>query len=202
MMLMLNIPATMGLLVLASPIVALIFEHGRFTSGDTAATAAALAFYAPGLVGYSAVKLISPAFYAMGNSRIPVMASGVSVLLYVVLSLLLVQILGHRGLALGTAVAALVNAGILLWLLRSRLGGIDDRRLSIATLKIAIAALLMAVVAHQAERFLYVPFAGNSVFAQAIRVFGAIAAGMAVLGISAHLLKIEEFSRLRRRFIV
>ena len=65
MMLMLNIPATVGLVVLATPIVALIFERGRFTPADTAATAAALACYAPGLVGYSVVKLISPAFYAL-----------------------------------------------------------------------------------------------------------------------------------------
>src|SRR5688572_19260088 len=80
MMLMLNVPATVGLFVLATPIVALIFERGRFTPADTAATAAALACYAPGLIGYSAVKLISPAFYAMNNSRIPVVASAVSVL--------------------------------------------------------------------------------------------------------------------------
>jgi putative peptidoglycan lipid II flippase len=79
MMLMLNVPATAGLLVLATPIVRLIFEHGRFTAADTAATAAALVCYSPGLVGYSAVKLISPAFYALGSSRIPLFASAVSV---------------------------------------------------------------------------------------------------------------------------
>jgi putative peptidoglycan lipid II flippase len=113
-MLMLNIPATAGLLVLATPIVRFIYEHGRFTPADTAATAAALAFYAPGLVGYSAVKLMSPAFYALGNSRIPVIASAASVGVNVLLNLTLLRHLGHRGLALGTALAALTNAGILL----------------------------------------------------------------------------------------
>ena len=72
MMLMLNVPATLGLLALATPIVRLIFERGRFTPADTAATAAALVCYAPGLMGYSAVKLVSPSYYAMGHSRIPV----------------------------------------------------------------------------------------------------------------------------------
>ena len=60
LMLMLNVPATIGLIVLAHPIVALLLERGRFTPHDTAATAAALMFYAPGLLGYSAVKIASP----------------------------------------------------------------------------------------------------------------------------------------------
>ena len=122
MMLMLNVPATAGLAALATPIVKLIYEHGRFTPADTAATAGALMCYAPGLVGYSAVKLISPAFYALGSSRIPVMASAASVIVNVGLNLILVRVLGHRGLALGTAIAALVNGGVLFALLRRRLG--------------------------------------------------------------------------------
>ena len=148
LMVMLNIPATVGLIVLATPIVALIFEHGRFTPADTAATAAALACYAPGLIGYSAVKLISPAFYAMGNSRIPVIASAASVVLNIALNLLLVRSLGHRGLALGTAIAALLNAGMLVWLLRARLGGLEDGRLFNAVMKISIASVAMAFAAY------------------------------------------------------
>ena len=132
MMLMLNVPATLGLLALATPIVRLIFERGRFTPADTAATAAALVCYAPGLMGYSAVKLVSPSYYAMGHSRIPVIASAASVAFNVALNLVLVRSLGHRGLALGTAAAALLNAGLLLVLLRSRLGGLEGRRLLVA----------------------------------------------------------------------
>src|SRR5436190_8837632 len=127
MMLMLNVPATAGLAALATPIVKLIYEHGRFTPADTAATAAALMCYAPGLVGYSAVKLISPSFYALGTSRIPVMASAASVIVNIALNLVLIRIMGHRGLALGTAIAALVNGGLLFALLGRRLGGLDGR---------------------------------------------------------------------------
>jgi putative peptidoglycan lipid II flippase len=85
----------------------------QFTPADTVATSAALACFAPGLIGYSAVKLMSPAFYAMGDSRVPVIASAASVVFNVALNLMLVRSLGHRGLALGTAAAALLNAGIL-----------------------------------------------------------------------------------------
>ena len=119
----------------------MIFERGRFTDADTAATAAALVCYAPGLIGYSAVKLVSPAFYALGNSRIPVIASAASVAFNVAINLVLVRSLGHRGLALGTAAAALLNAGLLLVLLRARLGGLEGRRLLVACVKISLASI-------------------------------------------------------------
>ena len=199
MMLMLNVPAMVGLLVLATPIVRLIFERGRFSAADTAATAAALVCYAPGLVGYSAVKLVSPSFYALGNSRIPVVASAASVACNIALNLALVRWLGHRGLALGTAAAALLNAGLLLVLLRARLGGLDGRRLLIASVKISLASMAMALAAYYSERALHVPFGGDALMAQAVRVFGAIGIGMGVLAVFAHLLQIEEFAQLRRR---
>ena len=199
MMLMLNVPATIGLLVLATPIVRLIFERGRFTSADTAATAAALMCYAPGLIGYSAVKLVSPSFYALGNSRIPVISSAASVAFNIALNLVLVRSLGHRGLALGTAAAALLNAGLLLVLIRARLGGLEGRRLLVASVKISLASLAMAFAAFYSERALHIPFYGTGAFAQAARVFGAIGIGMGALAAFAHLLRIEEFTQVRRR---
>jgi putative peptidoglycan lipid II flippase len=199
MMLMLNVPATVGLLVLATPIVRLIYERGRFTEADTLATAAALVCYAPGLIGYSAVKLVSPAFYALGNSRIPLVASAVSVAFNAAASLVLVRTMGHRGLAFGTAAAALLNAGLLLALLRARLGGLEGGRLLTASVKISVASLVMALAAYHSERALHVPFEGTGLIAQTIRVFGAIGTGMVVLAVSAYVLKIEEFTNFRRR---
>jgi putative peptidoglycan lipid II flippase len=199
MMLMLNVPATIGLVVLATPIVRLIFERGQFTPADTAATAAALMCYAPGLIGYSAVKLVSPSFYALGNSRIPVISSAASVAFNIALNLVLVRSLGHRGLALGTAAAALLNAGLLLVLMRARLGGLEGRRLLVASAKISLASLAMAFAAFYSERALHIPFDGTGALAQAVRVFGAIGIGMGVLAAFAHLLRIEEFTQVRRR---
>ena len=124
-MLMLNVPATVGLMVLARPIVALLLERGRFTPLDTAATAAALMCYAPGLLGYSAVKIASPMFYSLRDSRTPVLVSVASVAVNLVVNLVLVACFGFRGLAAGTAFAATFNAGALLWLLRGRLSGIE-----------------------------------------------------------------------------
>jgi putative peptidoglycan lipid II flippase len=198
---MLNVPATVGLMVLATPIVRLIFERGRFTPADTAATAAALMCYAPGLIGYSAVKLVSPAFYAMGNSAIPVMSSAASVAFNVAANLVLVGSLGHRGLALGTASAALLNAGLLLALLRARLGGLEGHRILVAFIKISAASFAMAVAAYYSERALHTRVAAMGPLADALRVFGAIGIGMIVLAGAAHLLRIDEFTQARRRVL-
>ncbi len=193
LMLMLNVPATLGLVVLASPIVRLIYERGRFTAADTAATAAGLMFYAPGLIGYSAVKIVSPTFYALRDSRTPVMASMVSVAANVVLNVTLVRVLGYRGLALGTALASLLNAALLLWLLRGRLDGLEGRRVATTLLKIAVASLVMAGVAAGAAHGLELVLPGTSVAVRALQVFGAIAAGLAALALASRALRIEEF---------
>ena len=75
MMMVLNVPATLGLVTLADPIVRLLFERGHFTPSDTASTAAALRLYAVGLVGYATVRILSPVFYALRQSRVPVAVS-------------------------------------------------------------------------------------------------------------------------------
>src|SRR4029079_17811114 len=153
MMLMLNVPATVGLIALAHPIVALLLERGKFTPRDTAATALALIFYAPGLLGYSAVKIASPSFYSLRDSRTPVTVSVISVLVNLAINLMLVRVMGYRGLALGTALAAMFNAGTLLWLLRNRLGGLEGRRVTVAFVKIACASIAMGVAANLSARW-------------------------------------------------
>ena len=192
MMLMLNVPATIGLIVLARPIVALLLEHGRFTPGDSDATAAALMFYAPGLVAYSAVKIVSPTFYSLRDSRTPVVVSVLSIAANLAINLLLVHAMGYRGLALGTALAATFNASALLWLLRGRLDGMDGRRVGVAFLKILAASLVMGVAAHVTIGWTAGAVAGTTTVPKAIRVSVAIAAGIVALAASARALRIEE----------
>lgn len=201
LMLMLNIPATVGLIALASPIVGLIFERGSFSSADTPATAAALMFYAPGLVGYSAVKLGSPAFYALRDSRTPVAVSMVSVLLNVVLNVALVRVIGYRGLALGTAVAALTNAVVLWWLLRRRLGGLDDRRVATALVKIVAASAVMAAAAVGVANAVPGAVAVGGFAGRVLQVGAAITAGLLALAASARVLRIAELDQARRLLV-
>ncbi len=198
MILMLNVPATAGLIALATPIVGLLLERGRFTATDTAATAAAVIAYAPGLIGYSAVKLAVPTFYTLKDSRTPVIISAATVCLNVVLNLLFVRSIGYLGLAMGTAVAALFNAGALLWLLRNRLGGLEGRRVTMAFAKIAIASAVMAVAAWAAEHALHIAWPGDTTVVRLIRLTAIIGMALGVLGLAAQALRIHEFNEALR----
>jgi putative peptidoglycan lipid II flippase len=196
MMLALNVPATLGLIVLAHPIVALLFERGRFTPMDTAATAGAVVCYAIGLTGYSVVKMASPTFYALGDSRTPVIVSVVAVLINAALNLAFVRELGYRGLALGTSLTALLNAGVLLILLHKRLGGIGGHRLAGVFVRQLAAGAMMAGAAWMVEHQLSLLLPGQSLGVQIMRVGGAIGAGLAVLALASKALGVSEFSEI------
>ncbi len=97
LMMMLNVPATVGLILLAELIIRLLYERGQFLPSDTIAAAAALQFYAIGLLGYSVVRIASPAFYALGQSRVPVAVSFIAVLANAALNVWLVQVMDTAG---------------------------------------------------------------------------------------------------------
>ena len=193
LMLMLNVPAAAGLVVLATPIVEVLFERGQFMPADTMATASALRFYAVGLVGYSAVRIASPTFYALGQSRVPVIVSMGTIALNVVLSVTLVRMMGFVGLALGTSIAAIANGMLLLWLLSRRLDGVGVRELTTALLKITVASGVMTAATLGAEHVLMGGVPGAGLPARAVRLGGSIAAGLAALAAAAKLLRIREF---------
>jgi putative peptidoglycan lipid II flippase len=193
LMLMLNVPATFGLIALATPIVKVLFEHGRFLPADTAPTAAAVRLYAAGLIGYSTTRIAAPVFYALRQSRIPVAASICTIAANIVFSLALVRTMGFRGLALSTSLAALANGALLMLLLRRHLDGIGGSRLAVAFAKITLASLGMAaavtVVRHGAEAVV----AGNNLATESVRLALEIASGLAALAAFAKVLAIAEF---------
>jgi putative peptidoglycan lipid II flippase len=194
LMLMLNVPATVGLVVLAVPIIRAIYERGEFTSGDTMATAAALQFYAIGLLAYSVVRIVSPVFYALGRNRTPVIVSIVTVLVNAGLTIMLVGLLGYRGLALGTSIAALFNAVMLLTLLRRHLGGLHEGRIVSSFARITLASVAMGVAAYWISNLLEARLPGSSLALQIVRLTGTIGVSVLVLGAASWLLRIREFS--------
>lgn len=201
LMLMLNVPATVGLIVLAHPIISVLLERGHFRPHDTAATAAALIFYAPGLLGYSAVKIASPSFYSLRDSRTPVTVSVISVLVNLGINLALVRVIGYRGLALGTAIAAIFNATALLWLLRRRLHGIDGRRLGMSFMKIAAASAAMGLAAHYSVAWMASEWPSARLIVRASHLAVGIVLAVLVLGAAARALRIEEFQEAAARVL-
>ncbi|HKT78731.1 MAG TPA: murein biosynthesis integral membrane protein MurJ [Vicinamibacterales bacterium] len=200
LMLAVNIPAMFGLIVLSEPIAQVLFQRGRFLPSDTAATAAALRFYAIGLIGYSAARIVSPVFYAINRNRVPVIVSVATIALNIAASLTLTRFLSFRGLALGTSIAALFNGGMLTLLLGRAIGGIDGRRLSATLFKSIVAASIMAAVAHLSFGWLDA-LLGEGSISQIVALGSAIALSMAGLAAAATLLRIHEFEGRMRALV-
>ena len=194
MMLALNLPATLGLIVLSHPIVALLFERGRFTPSDTTATANAVMCYAIGLTGYSIARVATPTFYALGDSRTPVALSALTVLANAALNIAFVHSLGYRGLALGTSLTAILNAVVLMLILRRRLGGINGGRLANVVVKQGLASVAMAAVAWLVERQLSGALPGHDLLSQIVRVGLSIGAALVVLVAASRLLGVSELN--------
>jgi putative peptidoglycan lipid II flippase len=150
MILLLTIPASVGLAVLGESMIGIVYQHGRFLAYDTHQTALALSCYAAGLAGYSALKLIAPAFYALGDSRTPMLVSLASVMVNGAAAYAMVRVagFGHAGLALTTSVVSTFSSITLLLLLRTKIGGLQGREMLIGLTKIAVAAALMGLVCH------------------------------------------------------
>ncbi len=193
----LNVPSAIGLMVLGRPIVSLIYQHGRFGPADTEATAQALLWYALGLYAYSGVKVLAPAFYALGSARVPVLGSWASMVANVLLNALLFPVMGHRGVALGTSLAAVVNFAVLLGAWRSAHGRVGGAGVLRQLGRVLLATAAMAGVAWASHRGLWAllgprPGMGH----RALLALGPMAlAGLAYLG-AARALGIAELGEL------
>jgi len=192
MLAFLTIPATVGLMVLGVPIIRLLFERGRFSAQDTQRTAAALALYAIGLVAYTGVKVLAPAFYSLGRPRVPLLASASAVATNLLVILVLHPRLGYRAVALGTSLGSLVNAVVLLATFEGQVGGLRGQGLGGRVARMAAAAAVMGPAAWGAgaaiERFV----GTHGIVAQAVTGLVPVAAGAFLYLGAALLLGIPE----------
>ena len=188
---LLCVPSAVGLAVLSRPIIALIFEHGRFSAFDTVQTGNALAAYSIGLAGYAAVKVLSPAFYALGDARTPMLISLGSIAVNYLMNSLLVGRFGHVGLAFSTSTVALVNVFLLAIFMRRRVGPLEGTRLGSTLARICFAAIPMAAVAWLvSESCGSLPLAGIAL--KLVRVTAAITAAAIAFYATCRLLRVGE----------
>jgi putative peptidoglycan lipid II flippase len=207
MVMVLTVPSAVGLTVLGTPIISVIYQRGRFTPEDTYATALALAGYSAGLTAYSGIKVMVPVLYALGRAKSAIWSSGLSVILNVVLGVILVKSLGFEGLALGTSISAILNAGILLWIMQKQLKKIDFASLGRCLGGSVVASLFMAISVYAILSFVGIrplapiPLTGrwvNANFAQHLLILGVtLATGVAVYGVAGKLLGLQEVERVQ-----
>ncbi len=176
----LALPAAIALVVMAGPIVRVLFERGSFAPADTAATAAALVAFAVGLPAFILIKVFSPGFFAREDTRTPMWFAGLSVVVNVAVSLTLFPFLAHVGIAIATSLAGWINAallGITLW--RRDQAHADEelrRRLPMLTL----AAVLMGVCLAAAVWLMAPQLADPRVAVRASAVAALVAGGVIV----------------------
>jgi putative peptidoglycan lipid II flippase len=177
MLVYLTVPATVGLMVLAVPVVRLLYQRGRFTAADTEGTAAALVAYSVGLIGYSGVKVLAPAFYALGRPRVPLLASALAVATNLVVILVAHRHLGFRAIALGTALGSLLNLGLLGVVFERRVGGLFGHGLFRPIARMALAAAAMGALAWLSAAGLELLFGTRGLRAQLVTGLVPVALG-------------------------
>ena len=203
LVMLLTIPASIGLMVLNEPICRLIFEWGKTTAIDTQQTARALFYYAFGLCGFSAVKIATDGFYAFNDTRTPVKVSLCTIALNIILNALFIFGLNfdHRSLALSTSCTITLNFLTLLVLLWRRVGGFGLDKIAVLLVKIVVVSAGMGGVCWwvnlQIEGWLGVA----GVIARLLGVFVPVGIGLGVLVGGCRLLRVQEFDGLLRAIL-
>jgi putative peptidoglycan lipid II flippase len=174
---LMTIPASVGLILLAEPIISVLYQHRRFNAYETAQAAGALKFYALGLCGYAALKVLVNAFYAIDRRKTPMIVSFVAVGLNLLLNWIFTIHLGwgHRGLAFSTACVATTNFLILYLLMRHHLGRLESRTMANLLAKLAVASAVLAVCCWAGEHFLLAGWASERFWPKFATLIGVIA---------------------------
>jgi putative peptidoglycan lipid II flippase len=206
---LMTLPSACGLIVLGEPIVRLIYERGKFDATATSMTAIALAGYSIGLTGYAAIKILSPAFYALDDAKTPMMISIASIGVNFVGSYFLREWLsqygvtpetphgyGHVGVALATSIVALVNFFALALLMRRRIKRLNGRDIFFSFTKIAAASAILSIVSYTTYHFLLNRFGAESFTIRLAEAFVPIALGGICFVIAAKLMRVTELEKL------
>jgi len=194
------VPASFGFMVLSRETIAFLFERGAFTALATQTTSEALLFYSLGLMALCSADLAAKVFYAEKDTKTPVKAATVGLSANIVLNWALIHPLAHKGLALATSISAVLNAGLLIIVLRKRLGGIGEGELLKNLVKIMAASGGMALVLLPLRRMAEVWWGYLSVVAIGVMAYGAFALLLRPRCVTVILERgrREVFSRLRR----
>jgi putative peptidoglycan lipid II flippase len=197
--LLLTIPSTVGLIMLAEPIISVLYQHGKFTAFQAAQAAGALRFYAIGLAGYAALKVLVNAFYALDRRKTPMFVSFLAVALNLLLNWFFTFHLGwgHRGLAFSTGCIATVNFLLLYALMRRQLKGLESLRMLSMLWRVALASAALAAVCAASSHWLLADWQTQAFFSKLGDLLATVIVGALVFAACGAALHIEEINELR-----
>jgi putative peptidoglycan lipid II flippase len=187
-----TIPAAVGLMILAEPIIRLLFERGKFDATATGHAATALLYLAPGLVAYATVNVLARAFYAMHDTKTPMKIGVMAMVVNVFLAAILMWPLGVGGLALANTLSSAMNALALFTALRGRVGWSGGRTLFESAARTAGATLLMAGACWMTFVWLGRQSLGDGFGARAALALGPVGVGVVTFGLATLLVRAPE----------
>lgn len=171
---LLVIPATIGAIIFAEPVVRLLFGRGAFDQQAISMTSVALLFYSIGMVGFGLREILSRAFYSMQDTKTPMINAAIALTINIVLNIILSRFLGIGGLALATSISAIFCTGLLFLSLRKKIGSFGMREISISFLKILGASLVMGLIAKLVYNTLLQKVSANLALIMSIGIGGLI----------------------------
>ena len=206
---LLTIPSTIGLMLLAEPIISVLYQHGKFTAFEASQAAGALRFYAIGLAGYAALKVLVNAFYALDRRKTPMVVSFLAVAINLIFNWIFTFRLGwgHRGLAFSTGCVASFNFLLLYLLMHRQLKTLETRRMFVMLGKVAVAAAGLVAVCAASSHWLLADWPTQTFLIKLIALLGTVVIGALVFagcGIALHIDELNELldavrRRLRRK---
>lgn len=188
---LLVIPASIGAIILATPIVRILFQRGAFDDRSTVLTATALVFYSVGMIGFGLRDILGKVFYSLKDTKTPMVNGMISVALNIVLDIVLVKVMGHGGLALATSLSALICILLLFRSLKKKIGYYGQDKIKSTFIKILISSFVMGVVTYFTYKSLF-GILGLGFIQEAIALGASIALGGAIYAVLIVLFKVEE----------
>lgn len=187
------IPSAIGIILLAQPIVELLFERGSFGAESVAGTTGALMFFACGIPFISGVRNTVPAYYALKDAKTPVVVATIALLVNAAVALVAMQFIAHRGLALAVAVSAAVNFIALLFWLRRKIGGLGLRGLFGTVRNALLACAVMAAWLFAVRWWMAVHPVTGTLYRAAV-LLPVIAAGLAIYILTLRLISRDDYA--------
>lgn len=188
---LLVVPASVGAMILATPVVRILFERGAFNDRSTVLTATALVFYSVGMVGFGLRDILDKVFYSLKDTRVPMTNGIIAVILNIVLNIILVKFMGHGGLAFATSLSSLICIVLLFRSLKKKIGYYGQDKIKSTFIKTVVASLVMGVVTYFVYKFLF-GILGLGFIQEAISLGVSIAIGGAIYLALIIVFKVEE----------
>lgn len=188
---LLVVPASVGAMILATPVVRILFERGAFDDRSTALTATALVFYSVGMIGFGLREILSKVFYSLKDTKTPMINGIIAVILNIVLNIALVKVMGHGGLALATSLSSIICILLLFTSLKKKIGYYGQDKIRATFIKTLLASIVMGIITYFVYKFLS-GILGIGFIQEAISLGASIAIGGVIYLALIVVFKVEE----------